>query len=233
MRMMGSRSKSFGNSKGVVMETRKAAGEAAETLEGLRLAGRAELAIAFEEHRDRLLRLIALRLDRRLAGRVDPSDIIQDAFIRANAAYDEYCRQSDLPLYNWLRIQAQFAVGDCHRTHLGTQKRAAGMELQAAGSPGAESSEACFAALENLAESMISPGSKVAISDLAAKVREIIEGMGTLDREILILRHIEELSITEAAAELGIGLEAAKKRHLRALRKLQELCDGLTGSSAG
>lgn len=226
---------SFGNSKGVVMETRTAAErpcEAAESLEGLRLAARAELAIAFEEHRDRLLRLISLRLDRRLAGRVDPSDIIQDTFIRANTAYDEFCRQSDLPLYNWLRIQTQFAVGDCHRTHLGTQKRAAGMELQAAANPGSESCEAGLAALENLAESMISPGSKVAISDLAAKVREIIEGMGPLDREILILRHIEELSIAEAAAELGIGLEAAKKRHLRALRKLQELCDGLTGSSA-
>ena len=206
--------------------------EAAEQLEGLRLASRAELAIAFEEHRDRLTRLITLRLDRRLAGRVDPSDILQDTFIRANTAYDDYCRQSELPLYNWLRIQAQYAVGDCHRTHLGTQKRAAGMEQRSAFSTGSESSDACLAALENLAESMISPGSKVAINDLAAKVREVIQSMGPLDREILTLRHIEELSIAEAAAELGIALEAAKKRHLRALRKLQELCDGLTGSSA-
>lgn len=97
------------------MKTRTAAKrpcEAAGTLDGLQLAARAELALAFEEHRDRLLRLISLRLDRRLAGRVDPTDIIQDAFIRANAAYDEYRRQSDLPLYNWLCILAQFAVGD-------------------------------------------------------------------------------------------------------------------------
>ncbi len=201
-------------------------------IRGLELADRADLAISFEEHRDRLLRLISLRLDRRLAGRVDPSDIIQETYIRANAAYDEYRRQSDLPIYNWLRIQAQFAVGDCHRTHLGTQKRAAGMELQQTGLAGAESSLAGMAALENLAESMISPGSKVAKADLAQRVREIIDGMGRLDREILVLRHIEELTIAEAAAELGIALEAAKKRHLRALRKLQELCESLTGSSA-
>lgn len=104
------------------------------------------------------------------------------------------------------------------------------MEQQSSHYRGAVS---CEASLENLAESMISPGSKVAIDDLAAKVREIIQGMGVMDRQILMLRHIEELSIAEAAAELGIGLESAKKRHLRALRKLQELCDGLNGSSAG
>lgn len=101
------------------------------------------------------MRMIVLRLDQRLSGRVDPSDIIQETFLRANAAFEDYRRMSNLPIYNWLRIQAQFAVGDCHRTHLATHKRAAGLEQR-------EASSASMTALEELAESMISPGSRFA-----------------------------------------------------------------------
>ncbi len=187
---------------------------------------RSDLIAAFQENKDRLIRLIGMRLDRRLAGRIDPSDILQDTFLRADAAFEEYVRLSEMPVYNWLRVQAQFAVGDCHRTHLGTLKRAASMEEPTNNSdsdPG----------LEALAESMISPASKVANADLAAKVRELITEMDPRDRDILVLRHVEELSIAEAAAELGITTDAAKKRHLRAVRRLQDLCRGLNGSSAG
>jgi RNA polymerase sigma-70 factor (ECF subfamily) len=187
---------------------------------------RAELAVVFEQNKSRLLRLISLRLDRRLAGRIDPLDIVQETFLRANAAFDDYRRLSNLPVYNWLRIQAQFAVGDCHRAHLGTIKRTACLEQR-------EASSASVAALEELAESMISPASRVANHDLAEKIRERILGMAELDREILMLRHVEELSISEAAAELNISIDTAKKRHLRAIRRLQELCDGLNGSSVG
>jgi len=187
---------------------------------------RGELVAAFEQNRDRLLRLIATRLDRRLAGRVDPSDIFQETFLRANAAFDEFCRLSEMPVYNWLRIQVQFAVGDCHRTHLGTMKRAVGMEHH---SPG----DTVLRVFEELAESMVSPASQIANADLAEQIREMIASMPEMDREILQLRHVEEMTVSEAAAELGISVEAAKKRHLRAIRRLQELCDGLNGSSIG
>ena len=186
----------------------------------------ADLIEAIQENKDRLTRLIAMRLDRRLAGRVDPSDILQETFLRANAAFEEYRRQGNLPIYNWLRIQAQYAVGDCHRTHLGTQKRAAGNEEK-------QASDSRLAALEELAESMISPSSHIARLDLVNRIRELIAGMSEIDREILVLRHTEELSISEAAAELNISVETAKKRHLRALRRLQELCHGLNTSSVG
>ena len=77
---------------------------------------RNDLVAEFQTNQTRLMRLIELRLDRRLAGRIDPSDVFQETFLRANAAFDEYCRLSSIPIFNWLRIQAQFAVGDCHRT---------------------------------------------------------------------------------------------------------------------
>jgi RNA polymerase sigma-70 factor (ECF subfamily) len=197
-----------------------------ESDETPKIRTRADLAIAFEQNRDRLIRVISQRVDRRLSGRIDPSDILQETFLRANAAFDEYCLNSDLPVYNWLRIQAQFAVGDCHRTHLGTAKRAASMERNTTTDSGT-------AALEDLAESMVTPASQIANADLARKVRELIAGMDERDREVLILRHVEEMSISETAAELRISLEAAKKRHLRALRRLQEICFSLNGSSAG
>lgn len=186
---------------------------------------RTELVAAFEQNRDRLLRLIATRLDKRLAGRIDPSDIFQETFLRASAGYEEFCRLSDLPTYNWLRIQVQFAIGDTHRTHLGTLKRAVGMEHH---SPG----DTVLHDLEELAESLISPGSQIANADLAERIRQTIASMPEVDREILQLRHLDEMTIVEAAAELGISVEAAKKRHLRAIRRLQELCDGLNGSVA-
>ena len=184
---------------------------------------RNDLVAEFQTNQTRLMRLIELRLDRRLAGRIDPSDVFQDTFLRANAAFDEYCRLSSIPIYNWLRIQAQFAVGDCHRTHLGTLKRTVGMEHRAA-------SETLAYAFEELAESMISPGSQIANADLAERVRSMIAEMPDLDREILLLRHVEEMTVSEAAAELNISVEAAKKRHLRAIRRLQTSCDGLNGS---
>jgi len=187
-----------------------------------------DLASVFQENRDRLRRMISLRLDHRLAGRIDASDILQETYLRAHAAYPEYLRQNgdtQLPIFNWLRIQAQFAVGDCHRTHLGTQKRAALREQVICTSGSLDG-------LAALAESMISPASQIARADLAQQVRERIAGMDQLDREILILRHVEELSVVEAAAELEISIEAAKKRHLRAIRRLQELCFGLDRSAA-
>lgn len=187
-----------------------------------------DLAAVFESNRDRLRRMIALRLDSRLAGRIDASDILQETFLRAHAAYPEYLRQAQqnqLPVFNWLRIQAQFAVGDCHRTHLGTQKRAAAREQYICTSDSMDG-------LAALAESMISPASQIAQADLAQQVRQKISGMDLIDREILILRHVEDLTVAEAAAELEITIEAAKKRHLRAIRRLQEVCFGMDRSAA-
>lgn len=186
---------------------------------------RAEIASVMQENRDRLLRLISLRLDSRLNGRIDPSDILQETFLRASAAFDDYCRQSQMPLYNWLRLQARFAVGDCHRRHLATQKRAVRNEC-------VKIHDSRVIALEQLAESMISPQSRLAMMDLAEQVKSVIAGMQEHDREILVLRHIEDLSISEAAAELNINVATAKKRHLRAIRRLQELCEDLNSSQA-
>ncbi|MFN8705831.1 MAG: sigma-70 family RNA polymerase sigma factor [Planctomyces sp.] len=185
-----------------------------------------DLAACFQASRDRLKRLVTLRLDRRLAARIDPSDIVQETFIRASAAFEDFQRFENPSLYHWLRMQAQFAVGDCHRRHLATRKRSAASEKVV-------SSDLSINALEEVAHSMLSPGSAVANRELADEIRSRISGMSDIDREILLLRHVEELTITEAATELGIPLETAKKRHLRAIRRLQELCQGLIEGQLG
>lgn len=199
---------------------------------GKLLAGleRAELIEAFEENRDSLLKMVQLRLDRRMAARVDASDIVQEAFIRANSAFESFRKLDNVPLAAWLRIQTRYAVGDCHRRHLHTQKRAAGNEQDLQAEHPDEST--CAPALELMAQSMISPGSKIANQELVERVREIISQMPEVDQEILILRHIEDRSIAEAATELGVSLETAKKRHLRALRRLQVSCQRLDPDSS-
>lgn len=184
----------------------------------------ADLAVEFERSRDRLRRMAAQLLNPCLSTRVDPSDILQDAFIRANADLENYQANGGSSLSSWLRFQTRFAVGDCHRRHLNTQKRDARQENQGFGTFSTDG-------LDQLAESLISPSSAIARDELSLRIRTAIERMPEIDREILILRHLDEVSIVDAAAAINISVEAAKKRHLRAIRRLRGFCEGMNSES--
>ncbi|MEZ6124277.1 MAG: sigma-70 family RNA polymerase sigma factor [Planctomycetaceae bacterium] len=192
-----------------------------DTTELLQGVNEADLAIEFNRLRPQLRRMVSLRLSSRLSTRMDPSDIVQEAFLRANANFSQYRVSDGMSLASWLRIQTRYAVGDCHRKNLGTQKRDVRREEY-------DVCEISTAALDQLADTVSSASSVVARKEVGQKLRDAIQQMSEIDQEILMLRHLEGISISDAASELNITVEAAKKRHLRAIRKLQKLCEGLS-----
>jgi RNA polymerase sigma-70 factor, ECF subfamily len=173
-------------------------------------------------HRDRLRRMVALRLDHRLRGRIDPSDVIQEAFLEATGRRAEYERQSDpMPPFLWLRFLALQQLQLVHRRQLGTRARDAGREVSIhAGAYPAATSAALAAQLLG----RDTRASEAAIrAERKRRLQEVLDGMDPIDREVLVLRHFEQLSNGECARVLGLSESAATKRYLRALRRLKDI----------
>jgi RNA polymerase sigma-70 factor (ECF subfamily) len=172
-----------------------------------------------QRHRQRLLALVALRLDRRLTARADPSDVVQDSLVEADRRLGDYLRDRPLPFYVWLRQLALERVVDLHRLHLRAQKRSVRREEISVSLLPDES-------LMQLAERLASPGSspeaRLQRKDICARVRATLEQMPPRDREVLAMRHLEHLSVCEIAAALGISEGAVKVRHVRALERLRQ-----------
>jgi RNA polymerase sigma-70 factor (ECF subfamily) len=184
----------------------------------------------FTGHRDRLHAMVGMRLDHRLRARLDTSDILQDAYLEAQRRLDQYLASSPMPFYLWLRrITAQKLI-DVQRFHLG-QRRDAEREVNrdACELPPATSEAMAVA----LVARGLSPSEEAARGELKARIEEALERMGPEDREMIALRHFEELSGPETAQVLGIGVEAARKRYLRALEKLKQVLSGVPGGPWG
>jgi len=171
-----------------------------------------------ERHRPRLRRMVAVRLDRRVAARVDPSDVVQEALLEAATRLDEYLRARPIPFYPWLRRIAWVRLTDAHRRHISANRRSVGRE-EPPGLPG----ESVF----ELAERLLSPTSGASASlrrkERRDRVRAALAALPERDREVLILRFLEDLSTAEAAAVLGVGEGAVKMRLMRALQRLRDL----------
>ncbi len=178
-----------------------------------------------ERHRARLIRMVALRLDPRLAARVDPSDVVQDVLAEADRRLDAYTRKRPLPFYPWLRQLAVDRLADQHRRHVQAGRRSVTREEREAWHlPDASAAQL----MEQLFAPGDSPSAAVRRDEVRDQVRAALEAMAEQEREVLILRYLEQLSAREVGAVLGIGEAAAKKRALRALRRLRELLKGLT-----
>ena len=191
----------------------------------LRMGDHSALAELFDRHRDRLRRMVQVRLDARLAGRVSPSDVLQEAYIDALKRIEHYFEKPDQPFFGWLRLVVGQRLADVHREHL-AQKRNAGRDVTInAGMPGADS--ACIAAL--LLGNLTSPSHAATKNEVLVRLEEALEQMDPIDREVLALRHFEELSNTETAATLGIEPPAASKRYVRALARLKQILETLPG----
>jgi RNA polymerase sigma-70 factor (ECF subfamily) len=176
-----------------------------------------ELLLRFQ---GRLTRMVAVRLDRRVAARVDPADIVQEVLLDAAQNLEEYLRTRPLPYYSWLRQFASQRLSKLHRHHLGTQRRSADRE-QAWDIPLPDHSAMALA--ERLLASGTSPSRRLWRSELRERMQAALSRLSPNDREVLILRHLEQLSTAEVAAAQGISEAAAKKRHLRALERLREI----------
>jgi RNA polymerase sigma-70 factor (ECF subfamily) len=177
----------------------------------------------FTRHREKLRSMGRLRLDRRVQARVDPSDVLQDAYVEASRRLDEYLRGPPMPLLLWLRRVTGQKLQELHRHHLVMQKRNAGREVSIG-----------FAAVphtttEALAVELLARGPSPSAAALRARLEEVLDRMDATDREIVALRHFEQLSSAEAAEVLGIKEEAARKRYLRAMKKLRDILAGMPG----
>jgi RNA polymerase sigma-70 factor, ECF subfamily len=171
-------------------------------------------------HRARLRKMVAFHLDRRLAARVDPSDVVQEALADAAARLLNYARRRPLPFYPWLRQLAWDRLIELHRRHVRAGRRSVAREdpdvLRLTDESAAE-----LAA--RLADRRSSPSAHLQREELRQRVRQALGRLAAGDREVLVLRHLEQLSTADAAAVLGIGEGAFKSRHLRALQRLRVL----------
>jgi RNA polymerase sigma-70 factor, ECF subfamily len=181
---------------------------------------RRELELTFNSIRDDLKRLARARLDRRLNGRVDPSDIVQDALLIAYRRYPEFTANPEVTLAEWLRFLTVQKVTEAHRYHLGRQKRSVRREV-------ADASEdlSIVRVVDMIAGALTSPHSGAIRKELQKAVAELIASMSEVDREILRLRHEEMLENEECAAMLGISNSAASKRYIRALKRLRSIAE--------
>ena len=189
------------------------------------------LAALFDGYRDRLRRMIRLRLDRRLSGRVDTSDVLQDAYLDVRRRIAEYARDpSAMPFHLWLRLVTGQRLTDIHRYHLGAQMRDAGQEVSLHRGPFPQASSVSLAA--QLLGKMTSASQAAIRVEHKLIVQEALNGMDPIDREVLALRHFEQLTNAEAARVLQIKQTAAGKRYLRALGRLREILAQLPGASS-
>jgi RNA polymerase sigma-70 factor (ECF subfamily) len=181
----------------------------------------------FSLHRKRLRRMVSLRLDRRLQGKIDPSDVLQEAFLDVFRRQSEYLLDPRMPPFLWLRILTGQRLLALHRKHLGTQMREAGREvsLQTGAMPHADSMS-----LANLLLGRLTSPSLAAVrAEMQVKLQDILNAMDPIDREVLVLRHFEELSNNETAEILGLQKAAASNRYVRALNRLTDILATMPG----
>ncbi|HWA97384.1 MAG TPA: sigma-70 family RNA polymerase sigma factor [Pirellulales bacterium] len=199
-------------------------GETQELLIAARSGDRAATEALLARHRDALRRLVALRLDRAIQRRVDASDIVQDALVEANRRLDEYLKRPGLPFHLWLRQIARDRMLDAHRRHHVAARRSVDRE-QALAAPSHAGQSAFDLAAQLNDPRELTPAAALVRQELQERFRGILSQLEENDREIIEMRHFEQLSNQEAAAALGLSEPAAGMRYVRALRRLRALLD--------
>lgn len=188
---------------------------------------RQALAQLFDHHRERLWRIINFRIDQRLQGRVDPDDVLQEAYLAAEQRLEHFLHDSPQGFFIWLRLIANQTLIDVHRRHLGTQARDAGRDRSL--SSGWTSQSTSFSLSHRLLGHMTSPSQAALRAELSEQLNVALATMGELDREVLALRHFEELTNTETARVLGLTEQAASARYVRALSRLRKVLEAIPG----
>lgn len=202
-----------------------------ELLDAARQGDEAALAILVDRHRERLERMVQLRMDRRLQGRVDPADVVQDAYFAVRGKFPQYSADSRMPFFLWLRLEVGQKLVDLHRFHLGTQMRNAGQEVSLY--CGALPQVTSMSLAEHLLGKLTTASHAAMRVELKLRVQEALNSMDPGDREVLILRHFEELRNVEAAQVLGIKPSAAVNRYVRALKRIKDVFQSMPGGIEG
>jgi len=170
-------------------------------------------------HREALRRMVEMRLDKAIAGRVDASDVVQDTLIEASRRLNDYLQSPDMPFHLWIRHIARDRIIDAHRRHRGAERRS--VDREQAIDAARFSSESSIQLLGQLEAQGLTPAAQAIRKELEARFAAAVEAMDETDREILLMRHFEQLTNQEAASALGLSEPAASMRYLRALRRLR------------
>jgi RNA polymerase sigma-70 factor (ECF subfamily) len=180
-----------------------------------------------KRYRSRLRRMVSFRLDSRLQSRADPSDVVQDVCLEAWQCLGSYISQPNTPFFLWLRAVVGHKLVDLHRHHLVARMRDAKREVSLwhGSLPGATSAALAAQLLGHFTR----PSEAAVRAERKVRLQTALNAMDAIDREVLALRHFEQLTVSEAAAVLGIKEKAAGMRYTRALRRLKEILTDLGG----
>jgi RNA polymerase sigma-70 factor, ECF subfamily len=205
--------------------------ETLELIDRVRAGDVDALNALFARHRERLRRMVDIRMDLRLQARVDASDVLQEAYLEVIQRLDEYLANPKLPLFLWLRLVVGQRLMTLHRRHLGAQQRDASREVSLFREALPAASSAALAA--QLLGRFTSPTQAAMRAERMLRLQEALNALDPIDREVLSLRHFEELTRAEAAQVLGITKAATAKRYVRALRRLTNLLADMPGGVEG
>lgn len=172
-----------------------------------------------ERHREALRRLVSFRLDRKIAARVDASDVVQDVLLEASRRLRDYVSsQGEMPFHLWLRQLAKDRMIDLHRRHH-AQRRSVDKEQPLARPASADQSSLDLAA--QLADADLTPAAATIRKELEQRFLEALDQLDEHDREIIVMRHVEHMGNSEVAEALRLSPPAAGMRYLRAIRRLK------------
>jgi RNA polymerase sigma-70 factor (ECF subfamily) len=207
-------------------------GETESTLLGRAGAGdRQAAAELFDRHRGRLEQMVRLRMDRRLQGRLDPADVLQEAYLEVARRAEAFAREPTTSVFLWLRFLTGQTLIDLTRRHLGAQMRDAGREISLHRGAWPQASSASLAGM--LLGRLTSPSRAAIRAETRLCIQETLNGMDPIDREVLALRHFELLSNAEVAQVLGLSKAAASNRYIRALKRLKAILESIPGLGDG
>lgn len=191
------------------------------SLEKLRAQGTETVAELFTEHRERLARMVHFRLDARLQGRVDVDDILQESYLDASSRIAHFLKNPTVSPFIWLRTIVGQTLINVHRRHLGAQMRDAFRETNLQSSAFAPATSISMAS--RFVSDLTSPSQAAIRAELVVQLEEALDGLNSTDREILALRHFEDLRNSEVAEVLGITEKAASIRYIRAIDRLKNI----------
>lgn len=196
-------------------------------IDRMRAGDRQALATLFDGYRGRLRTMLDLRMDRRLRGRVDSSDVLQEAFLASARKQESFGTTPTVSPYVWFRTIAAQCLVDAHRQHLGVAARDAGREASK-GWDAALCAEP-ITLVAQLVGSLSSPSQHAMRAEMQCRLEAVLNQMSAADREILALRHFEELSNDETAQLLGLKKAATSNRYVRALGRLRAALESIPG----
>ncbi len=176
----------------------------------------------FRRHRRRLRKMVGVRMDPALASRIDASDVVQDTLAIAHRRLDEYLASRPMPFYAWLRNLAWQRLIDLQRRHLHSERRSVNREEPTAPTL---SDESLMLLAGRMSADDPSPSQQFLQQEVSRRLKEAMTQLRSADREVIVLRHLEELSVKEVASLLNVPEGTVQSRHFRAVQKLRRILD--------